>query len=226
MIGHQRDILATLGIDIWVPKEVLCQNLSAPSIWRDQSVAEVYSSEIIVEQNHSAIPLIATIAPVPLEPLDHLKAEKTATASVSQEQPSDQVTLEIETLPLVQIAPFQLQALGLPHCVIVADVTEISTEQQQLWHNLQQAFQSDYYELQWPFPLINFQDGRGAESYVKGFVDAIALEKSIIFLGSSLYAHGIEKIDFSNLQEMLDQPLLKQQLWQKICELKKNMDMK
>ena len=36
MIGQQRNRLAALGIDVWIPREVVCQKNTAPSLWRDQ----------------------------------------------------------------------------------------------------------------------------------------------------------------------------------------------
>ena len=224
MIGHQRDILATLGIDIWIPKDVVCQSVSTHSIWRDQAALEEYPTEIVIEHNHSAVPIISQIDSIQVEDFHSLKSEQGVIApSVIKETQSEPLAAVLNDISVVQIAPFQFQALGLPNCVIVADVTEISSEQQQLWHNIQQAFQSEYYELQWPFPFINFQDGRGAESYIKGFIDTIAVEKAIICLGSHAYMKEIAMIELSSLQEMLEHPLLKKNLWQKIDELKKDM---
>ncbi|MEZ2901671.1 hypothetical protein ACBQ24_02760 [Acinetobacter terrestris] len=220
MIGHQRDILATLGIDIWVPKDAACQNMPSSSIWRDQAAPE-YQTEIVVAK---AQPLIV---PEPkAEPLktlnqpDPLPTPKPADKEV-QAEIAPQV---IEERLALHIAAFQLQAFGLPHCVIVTDATELSAEQQQLWNNIQQALQAEYYELQWPFPLINFQDGRGAESYVQGFIDAISADKNIIFLGQFAYFNHSKSIHLAGLQEMLDQPLLKKRLWQFMQKTNQNTD--
>lgn len=38
MIGQQRNILATLGIDIWIPRTQVCQKNNAHTLWRDQVV--------------------------------------------------------------------------------------------------------------------------------------------------------------------------------------------
>ena len=210
MIGHQRDILATLGIDIWVPKDAACQNMPSSSIWRDQAAPE-YLSEIVVAK---AQPLIVPEPKAePLKTLDQPDPLPTPTPAVKEVQ-AEIVPQVVEERPALHIAAFQLQAFGLPHCVIVTDATELSAEQQQLWNNIQQALQAEYYELQWPFPLINFQDGRGAESYVQGFIDAISADKNIIFLGQFPYFKHSKSIHLAGLQEMLDQPLLKKRLWQ------------
>ena len=220
MIGHQRDILATLGIDIWVPKDAACQNMPSSSIWRDQAAPE-YLSEIVVAK---AQPLIV---PEPkaeqLKTLDQPDPLPTPTPIVKEVQ-AEIVPQVVEERPALHIAAFQLQAFGLPHCVIVTDATELSAEQQQLWNNIQQALQAEYYELQWPFPLINFQDGRGAESYVQGFIDAISADKNIIFLGQFPYFNHSKSIHLAGLQEMLDQPLLKKRLWQFMQKTNQNTD--
>ena len=220
MIGHQRDILATLGIDIWVPKDAACQNMPSSSIWRDQAAPE-YLSEIVVAK---AQPLIV---PEPkaeqLKTLDQPDPLPTPTPIVKEVQ-AEIVPQVVEERPALHIAVFQLQTLGLPHCVIVTDATELSSEQQQLWNNIQQALQAEYYELQWPFPLINFQDGRGAESYVQGFIDAISADKNIIFLGQFPYFNHSKSIHLAGLQEMLDQPLLKKRLWQFMQKTNQNTD--
>ena len=203
MIGHQRDILATLGIDIWVPKDAACQNMPSSSIWRDQAAPE-YLSEIVVAK---AQPLIVPEPKVePLKTLDQAEPLPTPTPVVKEVQ-AEIVPQVVEERPALHIAAFQLQAFGLPHCVIVTDATELSAEQQQLWNNIQQALQAEYYELQWPFPLINFQDGRGAESYVQGFIDAISADKNIILLGQFSYFKKSKSIHMAGMQDMLDQTL-------------------
>lgn len=211
MIGHQRDILATLGIDIWIPKDVACQNMPSSSIWRDQAAPE-YLTEIVIAKSQPEIPIAPQVEQSKVlertEPL-------TRPTLLSKEVPTEVVApLDIEERPALQIPPFQLQAFGLPDCVIVVDATEMTAEQQQLWNNIQQAVQAEYYELQWPFPLLNFQDSRGVDSYVHGFLDAISADKNIILIGQLPYLADPKSINLAGLQEMLDQPLLKKRLWQ------------
>lgn len=208
MIGHQRDILATLGIDIWIPKDALCQKMPSSSIWRDQAAVEDIT-EIIVPKA-VALPAVEV----------QFKAEPTQTVApvVSLAQPielqAEPLANVLEPQVIAQIATFQLQAFTLPHCVIVVDATSMSSEQQQLWNNIQHAISAEYALLQWPFPLLEFQDGRGAESYVQGFLDALSVDKNILFLGQSGYLKHAKGMQLASLQEMLDQPLLKKCLWQ------------
>ncbi|WP_425918601.1 hypothetical protein [Acinetobacter sp. TSRC1-2] len=211
MIGHQRDILATLGIDIWVPKGAACQNMPSSSIWRDQEAAPEYLTEIMVAKTQSSIELAPKAEQ--LKTLDRIEQLSMPAIAVKEVQ-AEVVPRIVEERPALPIAAFQLQTFGLPHCIIVIDATELTAEQQQLWNNIQQALHAEYYELQWPFPLINFQDGRGAESYVQGFIDAISADKNIIFLGKFPYFNHAKSIHLAGLQEMLEQPLLKKRLWQ------------
>ncbi|OTG95134.1 hypothetical protein B9T24_10325 [Acinetobacter sp. ANC 4654] len=210
MIGHQRDILATLGIDIWIPKDAACQNMPSSSIWRDQAAPE-YLTEIVIAKSQPKIAIVSQVEQPKIlartEPL-------TIPTLVIKEVPTEVAPLVVEERSLLQIAPFQLQAFGLPDCVIVVDATAMTAEQQQLWNNIQQALQAEYYELQWPFPLIDFQDSRGVCSYVHGFLDAISADKNIILIGQLPYLTDPKSINLASLQEMLDQPLLKKRLWQ------------
>lgn len=205
MIGHQRGILAALGIDIWIPRDEACQQHQV-SIWRDQATPELHS-EIILPQTARHEPLPQEIVPVPVRivELDEVKevVEAPVTAAPVQEE------RQIQHIP-----PFSLQALNLPHCVIVMNATEMTEETQHLWSNIQRAMQGEFYELNWPFPWANMQDGRGVESYIQGFLDMMSMEKNIIFLGSVPYVHPVKMIQLASLQEMLEQPILKKRLWQ------------
>jgi hypothetical protein len=106
-----------------------------------------------------------------------------------------------------------LQAVALEHCALVIEATQLSLEQQQLWQNIVQALPAQKYVLNWPFPLLNFQDGRGVQSYIQGFIDGLGQGKTVITLGSIPNANGIKVTQAASLQEMLDQPLLKKALW-------------
>ena len=205
MIGHQRDILATLGIDIWIPKGDVCQQHQV-SIWRDQAPAELHS-EIILPQPTQ----IAPVEKAPLIAPEPVTVE--AKAEVKSEVPVIVASIQVQR-EILHIPPFNLQALSLEHCTIVIDATEMTEQTQHLWSNIQRALQSEFYELNWPFPWMNLQDGRGVESYIQGFLDMMSLEKNIISLGSIPHVTHNKMIQLASLQEMLDQPILKKRLWQ------------
>ena len=215
MIGHQRDILATLGIDIWIPKGDVCQQHQV-SIWRDQAPAELHSEIILPQPTQIApvekAPLIAP-EPVTVEAKAEVKSKVPVMVAPIQEQRE-----------ILHIPPFNLQALSLEHCTIVIDATEMTEQTQLLWTNIQRVLQSEFYELNWPFPWVNLQDGRGVESYIQGFLDMKKKKKNIISLGSIPHVTHNKMIQLASLQEMLDQPIHKKRLGQFMQNRPENSD--
>ena len=202
MIGHQREVLRALGIDLWIPREQPCQNHTPLSLWRDQAAAEV---------------LPELLPNVPVQPT--IPVQQT-TAKINKAPEIALVTQPITTAPprafedQQQIAPFQLQTLQLPHVLLVVDVTEISAEQQQLWLNIQRAVEGQFTELQWPFAWAQVQDGRGAKSYIAGFIELQSTDRHVIYLGDIPHYQHDQSMQLASLQQMLEQPLLKRRLWQ------------
>lgn len=207
MMGHQRDILASLGIDIWVSRTAVSQTLPQSSVWRDQAAPEIHS-EIIVP---AAVP-------------QQLKQQQPIIHEKPKQEPSLQhTTVEAaapEVVPearvMLQIEAFSIEALQLPHCVILVESTTLSQEQQQLWRNIQHALQAEYHVLQWPFALEVLQDSIGVENYVQGFVDVLSTDKNMLILGQLPHFKSEQCLHLASLQEMLDQPLLKKSLWDAI----------
>lgn len=207
MIGHQRDILATLGIDVWIPKAELCQP-HQNHLWRDQSAPEL-STEIILPQIQLQVsePVIAPKESVK-QPVDAIAANK----PVVTVQPAIDVSEPV--VQSVQVDAFSLQLLSLDQCSILINATQMTEAQQQLWMNIQRAVSFEFSELNWPFPWVNVQDGRGVGSYVQGFVDVQGTDKNILVLGEAPHLTHAKIIQLASLQEMLDQPILKKRLWQ------------
>ena len=221
MIGHQREVLASLGIDLWVPDFLPSQQNVATSIWRDQSTTEIIS-EIVRPQSQPEAKSI------PEPPLAQHKLPYPAPPAEIVAQPIKQevvATLKEEIVrEAIHVEAFQLQAIALEHCALVIEATQLSLEQQQLWQNIVQALPAQKYALNWPFPLLNFQDGRGVQSYIQGFIDGLSQGKTVIALGSIPNANGIKVTQAASLQEMLDQPLLKKALWHMMRAKQQNME--
>ena len=206
MIGQQRQILSSLGIDLWIPRDVACQNFPQSSVWRDQT------TEHIVELDHftQAVPEQAAV-PAPV-----VKEEPTQTHKAQVVVPESTVTaLAVESKLKPETAPtqFELQLLNLSHCVIVIHATQLSVDAKQLWANIHQAIGAEYQQLNWPLPLLNLQDESGAQSYMQGFLDAHSVDKQLIVLGDLPYTHH-KMLKLASLEEMLAQPILKKRLWQ------------
>ncbi|NUF83235.1 hypothetical protein [Acinetobacter seifertii] len=210
MIGQQRNILATLGIDVWIPRTQVCQKNNAHTLWRDQVVEPHIPINIPVAVDIPAFeqgpsnPELLEVAKVVEEP---------SIAIVDVPQPKVVVEKPI-VVEREAIAPFELQAYCLEKCVIFVDVTALEKEEKQLWANIQKAKVGYYAELRWPFPLAAYQDQRGVGSYIQGFLDAVAAEKKILCLGKCTYIQHANIIHLASLKEMLDKPLLKKRLWQ------------
>lgn len=202
MIGHERQILSALGIDLWIPRAESCQNYQPTSIWRDQ-----VTDEIVTTLNVPIAPVIPVQASSELvHPLR--KNDSRVTAQQLE------VIEAIDAAPIQNLAAFQLQSLCLAHCVIVVDVTTISAEQQQLWSNIQRAVSASFSELNWPCIWSELQDARGAVCYVNGFIDVQSVDRSIVLLGLVPLVQYPQAIQLPSLQDMLDQPSLKRELWQ------------
>lgn len=206
MMGHQREILASLGIDIWVSRTAVSQTLPQPSVWRDQAAPEIYSDIIVpaaVNQQLKQQPIIQE------EPKQEPSPQHTfVDVVVPDDIPEARVMLQVEA--------FSIEALQLPYCVILVESTALSQKQQQLWRNIQHALQAEYDVLQWPFAIEVLQDGIGVENYVQGFVDVLSADKKMLILGQLPHFKSEQCLHLASLQEMLDQPLLKKSLWDAI----------
>ena len=207
MMGHQREILASLGIDIWVSRTAVSQTLPQPSVWRDQAAPEIYSDII-----------------VPAAVNQQLKQQQPIIHEEPKQEPSPQHTVVDVVVPddipearvMLQVEAFSIEALQLPYCVILVESTALSQKQQQLWRNIQHALQAEYHVLQWPFAIEVLQDGIGVENYVQGFVDVLSADKKMLILGQLPHFKSEQCLHLASLQEMLDQPLLKKSLWDAI----------
>ncbi len=216
MIGHERKILATLGIDVWIPRGTVSARLGNTPIWRDQTarveplhfhdhVKDVKPDSATENLQKKITDIVEQVAIDTLPP----QAEKEHLPAASKDANAAEAVN-----PIVEVEAFSVQAYSLVHCTILINATRLTEPQQQLWLNIQRSLSGQYSLLEWPFPLPNFQDNRGVGCYVQGFIDAIAYEKSVLSLGDIPYLNHSKVIRLASLQEMLDKPLLKKRLWQ------------
>lgn len=211
---HQRSILAAMGIDIWMPRNDVPVRQMQNQLYRDVAVPELLSTLQFQVEQEATETLTA-----PLSLTLNVKSFTTQTPVVTPDQveppvEQSQVDLEQGSIETQEIAAFELQAFCVNHCVIVVNATHLSAEQQQLWLNIQNALIGQYFELKWPFPVLQFQDGRGASMYVQGFLDALKQDKTVLTLGEISHLKNAEITQLASLQEMLEQPILKRRLWQ------------
>ena len=224
MIDHQHSVLRTMGIDLWIPRETVCVDIATTSLWRDQAPPEQNNTVTTLPQTIELpiVDLAQDVIPtrlartIPNQPLQQSKSE------IVQSVEQDKTALSIEALlsdlsDTPVCAPFQLQALVLPQYTLVVESTRFNETHWALWQNIQQALSATSRVLEWPFPLLPMQDARGVACYVQGFLDATGLEQKVFILGELPYvqiqAHW-EKMP--EIQQLLDQPVLKKQLWQRL----------
>ena len=209
---HQRSILATLGIDVWIPQVGVHVESYIPQNYRDVATVE----QAIVTSLEFAIPqkIIPTQPPIQAKPVAiQQNIEKTDIQSTQVKKLI--VSQSIEPLaPNLQIDAFDVQLYALEHCVLLLDATDLNDEQRELSRNIQESMQGREATLHWPFPLINIQDGRGVAQYLQGFIDVYGVEKQLICVGKIPHLNMDQCTVLASLQQMLEQPTLKRNLWQ------------
>ena len=215
MIEQQRQQLAMMGIDVWIPRHAAVRSISTrTTLWRD--VADEPSVNLPISQTE---PLRQThqdriTQHVPEVDLTHRHSAVEPQPKIQQQKTTIQPTVTPAIIPPAQaVQAFQLQALVADQFVILTDHAALSPETLQLWRNIQQALSLLDASLQWPLPLANLQDSAALGDYVQGFFDVIAAEKAIFCLGDLPIELKLAHQRVASLAEMLQQPLLKQQLW-------------
>lgn len=221
---HQRSILAAMGIDLWIPKKDVSVRHVQNQLYRDVAAQEITSNlQFNVDRATSETPK------APLNPVLDLQQFATQAQSARVDSIQDASLITGQTVTVVEtaqknivneiveaqtIAAFELQAFCLKSCVMIIDATQINAAQQKLWLNIQNVLLGEYFELKWPFPILQFQDGRGVSMYIQGFLDALRQDKVVLSLGEIPHLHNADIIQLASLQEMLQQPKLKRRLWQ------------
>ena len=218
MMGQQRHRLASLGIDVWIPKAAPCQKNTASSLWRDQIIVDEIVPSITL--SFEVLPSVQA-AQANSTPEPQPRGVESATVELKQQMAIQSVNVEQQSsspqaINHPNVQGFELQMYVLENCAILIESSQLSTAQQQLWRNIQQAKAGQYAELKWPFPLLEFQESRGLLSYIQGFLNATAMHKKLICLGQFDFMQQVDVVQLASLEDMLAQPLLKRQLWQQM----------
>ncbi|MEB3766405.1 hypothetical protein [Acinetobacter sp. MD2] len=211
MIEHRQQLLTSMGVGLWAPRQLVARSISVNSIWRDQNEdlpalkIEFQLEQPLTEIQSKSFPII----------------EKTQTSidDTFIEVASSSITHAVtESVPL-QITEFRIYALINTHFVVLVEQQQLPPECQNLWKNIQTNLNLVEADLQWPFPLFDLQDGNSAQDYIHGFFDVIATDKPLFCLGNFpiRIMRPIEILP--SLTEMLQQPIRKQVLWKTIAAL-------
>ena len=110
MIGHQREVLASLGIDLWVPAFLPSQQNATTSIWRDQSATEIIS-EIVRPRSQ---PEAKSIPEHP--PAQHKLPHPAPPAEIATQPIEQEVVTGLKeeiVREAIHVEAFQLQAVSL-----------------------------------------------------------------------------------------------------------------
>ncbi|MEO3356152.1 hypothetical protein [Acinetobacter haemolyticus] len=213
MIGQQRNILAAMGVDVWIPRDVVCQKNTAPSLWRDQIIDQPTQYSEPVQNNDARITQDAPMASVETQPA--IVRESSQQVELDEKPVVKDSVIEKEQIVITApVQAFELQMYVLENCALLVESSQLSDAQRQLWQNIQKARLGQYAELKWPFPLAAFQESRGLSSYIQGFLDATANNKKILCLGQLDFIQHTNILHLASLEEMIAQPLLKRRLWQ------------
>lgn len=228
-LAQRRHMLASMGIDLWVTREALTTAVAEVSLYRDVAVNHVtVSAPVVFEQSEAVIqPLDLAIEQTDCTVKDAVIAPHNLVSPFSSKESAEDVQQEVSNSttaahaesttaiePAVQFPSFELQAAVLPHCILLLQSDQLTSQQQQLWANIQAAQSGQLHVLKWPFALAHFQDGRGVEAYLHGFLTLIHQEQVLIAVGELPLQPKLAFVQLPGLQQMLEQPLLKRQLWQ------------
>ncbi|MGG2099000.1 hypothetical protein ABFY41_15650 [Acinetobacter haemolyticus] len=212
MIGQQRNILAAMGIDVWIPRDVVCQKNTAPSLWRDQIIDQPTQYSEPVQNNDARITQDAPMASVETQPA--IVRESSQQVELDEKPVVKDSVIEKEQIVITApVQAFELHMYVLENCALLVESSQLNDAQRQLWQNIQKARLGQYAELKWPFPLAAFQESRGLSSYIQGFLDATANNKKILCLGQLDFIQHTNILHLASLEEMIAQPLLKRRLW-------------
>lgn len=226
---HQRSLMAAMGIDLWIPRSDVQTRPYQNNIYRDIAPEISSFEQGVVAFDLSHIQHNQTTQQPTRQ--DSIHADKTSiiehtevallksNIQITQQNETSSLAqipkkIDDQTEPSIQLAPFEIQAFCITSCVIVVNCTQLTADQLKLWLNIQHAVVGQYYELNWPFPILQLQDGKGANIYIQGFIDALKNERQVICLGQLPHVHATDMIQLASLQEMIDQPVLKRRLWQ------------
>lgn len=232
--ARQRSILAGMGISLWIPKLArTCAITPALStIWRDQAatgqqpvtavaVTSILSSPVSAESIQAqaiAVPVVATVQPVlQAQPLpDNPPVIRQQSPSISP-APDTMSLAEQEEVPVQSSLRFSVQAVELPHWILLIDEQSLQhAAAKQLWANICAAFANpEPVRFNWPLADgMRWQHPQGAKAALNGFLFRMGMDKRIGLMGQLQDDIAPDRIErLPTLQELLEQPLKKRSLW-------------
>lgn len=191
MSEHQRNVLAQMGIDIWIPQQTAVHACSTKTVWRDQvPTVAVKEQPSVVKKTPQ--PIVENI----VKPVIEKKIE----------QPQK----------IVQSDSFVLQTYNINDQVcILVNIINLTSEEKEFLENFQQSMQTSVAEIKWPMPLQNFQDQDYMDCYVEGFLAVHAKELQYFSFGELEFLN-CSCIVLPTVKEILSDSLLKKEIWKNL----------
>lgn len=219
MIEHRQQLLTSMGIELWAPRQVAVRSIQTKSIWRDRSTD--LEQEIALQTTE---PSTQVAVKGELDSEKVLPTIQTKKVDIPEKQIEPKLEKQIVvSQDVVQaksiVSEFRLHALIGAKFVLITEQQQLTSVGRVLWLNIQNALNLNSADLQWPFPLMDLQDGGAVQDYIKGFFDVVAVEKTILCLGQLPIEICYSFEQLPSLAQILEQPLGKQDLWQKVSPL-------
>ncbi|MBF7684618.1 hypothetical protein I2F17_02060 [Acinetobacter sp. B10A] len=213
MLQQQRHLLHSMGVDVWIVKDTQPKNFSAEQFWRNQSSAffelEDQQPSIIKQDLISEKDTRQKHIQIQTKVLDDLQKNEDLMHVESVLTPEMPQALVQQVIP-----PFTLILLSTDQYSLLLNVTEISVQEKIFLENLTYALAATSTNLHWPPNLPDFQQGCFANSYVKGFVDHVSLDKEVILLGQLPSSINLEvKKNMPSMTDIINDPTQKRALW-------------
>lgn len=214
-------LLQQLGIQQWIPRQQLGRPVQTEQLWRDGLKDE--------DEKYSASPpreITSTLAPPSiaqqrstLQPIiEKIKAPR----EMLEQAANIDVAINSDVPPEAEFGQdinFDYQVLVHEKFIVFAAVTD--ARQQQLYHNLQSTCNALHTQLKWPLNIDGWLSHDGlVESYMTGFL-ALHQPELVILIGDIRCPldSALNIYQAPSLAELLQQPLLKQSLWEKLYPL-------
>lgn len=239
--ARTRAVLAALGIPLWAARREPIQTIPAVSVWSRQEEQSIYTESDVVqpivnstvnlsiEENSSSSSLIVN-EPKTIHPqVDVISNQKTAELIINKpqldikpiRQPFEQTIVASETVHVVQVLRFSLEARVIGHWVVLVSVQALNhPDRNALWKNLNQALVSgdnvnESGRLDWPLAEgVRWQHNDGAQAALMGFLSRFGSERRIGLMGElpdTVIPERLERLP--SLDELLQEPLKKRTLW-------------
>ncbi|GAC1378310.1 MAG: hypothetical protein NVS3B3_20420 [Aquirhabdus sp.] len=238
--ARTRSVLAALGIPLWAARREPTQTVPAISVWNRKEEQSVSPQEDVIQptNNHEANALVAenlpsalvvnepkTIQPrvevITSRPAAESTVKKSTLDTKPVRQPFEQAIIASETVHVVQVLRFSLEARVIGNWVVLVSVQALNhPDRNAMWKNLNQAFASDKNthevgRLDWPLAEgARWQHNDGAQAALMGFLNRFGSERRIGLMGElpdSVIPERLERLP--SLDELLQEPLKKRTLW-------------